>query len=116
MNEILLSALAVVALVMLGVWIGHKLTLKSFAHVQPSVKELSLLKANTVKEDDPWDEAMKENPEDQPENETLNRIFNKTGLPKWLNKKKFFSGYYGPDTEDIINTEEMREKEPENAT
>ena len=121
MNEtlslILLSALAVVALVMFGAWIGHKLTLKSFAYVQPSVKDMAnQLRATVKTEPDPWDEAMKE-PEDgeKPEEAVINRMFEKTGLPSGIiKKKKFFSNFYGPDTEDIMNAEEMVEKETEN--
>ena len=68
-----------------GVWLGHKLTLKAFAHVQPSMKDMAKQMEGTVTTEPDWvDEAYKEPIPDVDEDamETLRKEFEKTGLPE----------------------------------
>lgn len=79
--------------ILLGVWIGHKLTMKAFSHVQPSPKEMSkMYQGSASTEEDYFDEAMKEPaPEMTPKKESyMKRAFSKLGIPNtiWDSYKK----------------------------
>lgn len=68
-----------------GIWLGHKLTIKAFSHVQPSTKEMAKMSKGTVTTEPDWfDEALKDQPPDMtPEKESaIRKLFKKTGLPE----------------------------------
>ena len=98
LQPILTIAIPIYSLVviLLGVWLGHKLTMKAFAHVQPSTKEMTKMmdQGSVTQEKDWFDEAMKDKPEemDDEQMETLKEKFEKTGLPM-----EIFDSYYKSD-------------------
>jgi len=97
-----------IAFILVGVWIGHKLTLKAFAHVQPSAREMVKLQQNSVTtEPDPWEEAIEDKVEDGGKDPEMDKQFKDSGLPRnIIDPNKFF----GVDTmgmgEEEFETEE----------
>ena len=50
--------------VLVGVYLGHFLTMKAFSHVQPSTKDvMKSMKGNVQVEPDPWAEPKEEQEE-----------------------------------------------------
>lgn len=95
---ILTVAIPIYSLIVIlsGVWLGHKLTMKSFSHIQPSTKDMAAaMQQDTVTQEKDWfDEAMKDKPEemDDDQMESLRDKFEKTGLPM-----EVFDSYYKSD-------------------
>lgn len=94
----------------ISVWIGHKITMKAFSHVQPSPKEMAKYSKGTVSVDpDYFEEAMKEPvSEISSEKESaIKKLWKKTGLPDfiWDSYKKNgrhpqeFFGHPNPDND-----------------
>ena len=119
---ILTIAIPIYSLIVIlaGVYLGHWLTLKAFAHVQPSMKDMAKAgKGSVMQEPDWFEDAMKDQPEElSPEEESrLKKEFEKTGLPDsvWESYKKSGrnpSDFYGYDTEfPQGDVEEELEKE-----
>lgn len=71
--------------ILLGVWLGHRLTLKAFAHVQPSTADMAkAMGKGTVTQEKDWvDEAYKEQPEElgADEEAALRKKFEEAGIP-----------------------------------
>ena len=82
--------------ILLGVWLGHKLTMKAFSHVQPSTKDIvaAQQQVSVTNEPDWYDESQKDKPErpDDEQMESLTEKFEKTGLPM-----EIFDSYYKSD-------------------
>lgn len=91
--------------ILLGVWLGHVVTMKAFAHVQPSVKEMTKMTGSVTNEPDYFDEAMKDQPDiSDDDKETLRAQFEKTGLPmeifdSYEKQGRSPSDFFGYDTE-----------------
>ncbi len=104
-----------------GVWLGHKLTLKAFAHVQPSTADMakSMQMGTVTTEPDYIDEAYEEPPVElsSDEESALRKKFKEQGIPDeiWEHYKrvgkhpKEFLGYDVPYAEQGV--EEELEKE-----
>lgn len=92
--------------VLIGVWIGHKLTLKAFAHVQPSTKEMAKITQSRVSVEPDWvDEAYEDLPvEKTPEEESkIKQLFKKKKIPNaiydaYIRAKKDPANFLGFDT------------------
>ena len=80
--------------VLFGVYIGHKLTLKGVAHVQPSGLQMAdymKVHSGVTEEQDPWADVPEEEPDPRSTEEKLAEKFAKTGLPEGsVDPKKFF--------------------------
>lgn len=106
---ILTIAIPIYSLIVIlaGVYLGHWLTLKAFAHVQPSMKEMAKSQGGSVSTEKDWfEEAMKDTPEElsKSEEEKIKAEFKKTGLPESLldsykKRGKSPADFYGYDTE-----------------
>lgn len=76
MIEVLLATIIALA----AVGLGHYLTLRSIAHVQPSTKELAEhIKGSVTVEPDPWAD---EEDEDKVTEANAEEKFKETGLPR----------------------------------
>jgi len=78
--------------VIFGVWLGHKLTMKAFAHVQPSAKDMMRPGGSVTQDSDYFEDALKEPAAEvtTAEETVLREAFEKTGLPEdvWDSYKK----------------------------
>ena len=99
--DIILQLVPFIAL-LLGVLIGHYLTLRSFAYVQPSVKEMNKMSPVVAStEADPWADNPQET-DDKAHTKFMDEQFEATGLPPEL-KDKFIKKW----TEDSQGPGEM---------
>lgn len=71
--------------ILLGVWLGHKLTMKAFSHVQPSTKDMAkaMREGTVTTEEDPFDKAYEEPPYEMSADEegNLKKLFKEAGIP-----------------------------------
>lgn len=121
MQNILIFAIPIYSLVtvLLGVWLGHKITMKAFSHVQPSTKEMTKMAnhGSVTQEKDWFDEATDEQPpEVTPEEDAaLREKFKETGLPMELFESyqktgRHPSDFFGYDTMYNTGVEEEIDK------
>lgn len=93
--------------ILAGVWLGHKLTMKAFAHVQPSVKDMiQKAKTGSVSQEDDWfEEAMKDPGVELSEEQEsdLEVRFKESGIPdeileSYKRAKRNPADFFGYDT------------------
>ena len=105
--------------ILLGVWLGHKITMKAFSHVQPSTKEMTRMasQGSVTQEKDWFNEATEEPPVElsAEEDAELREKFKKTGLPMELFESyqktgRHPSDFFGYDTMYNTGVEEEIDK------
>lgn len=88
------SPAGIIILIFFAMWLGHKLTMRSISHFQPSTKEMVKMQQGTTSiiEDDWFEESQKEPPPKvSPEKENvIKKMFKKAGIPDtiWDSYKK----------------------------
>lgn len=95
MTEALIFSGIVVLVALLGFALGHYITLRSVAHVQPSAIEIERLRTSQSVEPDPWADTEEAGrlDIDKTIEEVAEERFAETGLPRDKFDPKAFFGY-----------------------
>ena len=125
LQPILTVAIPIYSLIviLLGVWLGHKLTMKAFSHVQPSTKEMAkaMRQGTVTTEEDPFEKAYEDPPFEMSSDEEskLKKVFKEAGIPDSIfeSYKKSgrdpssFLGYDVPYADSGVEEELEKEEE-----